>query len=75
MCDKQMQPVADAPPPAATSAAAADVADDEGMDQRLPDTVGSAQGAVGGAEFRPRGISADVLSPQSRQVLLKNTVD
>jgi len=69
-CEKHMQPVADAPPPPATSASAADVADDNGMDQRPPDTVGSERGAVGGAEFRPRGIWADVSLSLSHQVIL-----
>ena len=68
-CDKQMQPTAAAT--STTAAAAADVADDDGIAQRLPVAAGRdvEQGAVGGEEFRPRGIWADVSFPESRQVL------
>ena len=64
-----MQPTAAAT--STTAAAAADVADDDGIAQRLPVAADRdvEQGAVGGAEFRPRGIWADVSFPESRQVL------
>ena len=72
MCDKQTQPVAAAVPPPTASAAAADVAGDDGMTQSQPVAAGRdvEQGAVGGEEFHPRGIWADVSLPPPRQVLL-----